>query len=86
MDNLESSTIRTEINARSAEFLENAQHMQSLVDDLHAQVEKIKQGGGERYQQRHIARGKLLPRPVREFLPTDPGCALYNKFLRCYYL
>jgi len=56
------STIETGINPRSNEFVENAQHMQTLVDDLNAQVERIKQGGGERYQERHIARGKLLPR------------------------
>ena len=46
--------------------------MQSLVDDLETLVEKIKQGGGERYQARHQARGKLLPRDRIDLL-LDPG-------------
>jgi 3-methylcrotonyl-CoA carboxylase beta subunit len=47
---------------RSDDFLANAQAMQALVEDLRQQVEKIKQGGGERSSARHLARGKLLPR------------------------
>ena len=66
------STIETGINRRSKEFVENAQHMETLVDDLNAQVERIKQGGGERYQERHVARGKLLPRDRIDAL-IDPG-------------
>jgi len=46
--------------------------MQSLVDDLATLVERIKQGGGERYQARHQARGKLLPRDRVDLL-LDPG-------------
>ena len=66
------STIKTKINSRSQDFIENTEHMQRLVSDLQAQVERIKQGGGERYQQRHIARGKLLPRDRIDAL-IDPG-------------
>jgi len=66
------STIKTKINSRSQDFIENEEHMQGLVSDLHVQVERIKQGGGERYQQRHIARGKLLPRDRIDAL-IDPG-------------
>ena len=56
------SILKTQINSRSQAFSDNAEHMQSLVDDLETLVEKIKQGGGERYQARHQARGKLPPR------------------------
>jgi 3-methylcrotonyl-CoA carboxylase beta subunit len=66
------SVIATEINTRSQEFQENSQHMQSLADDLQTQVERIRQGGGERYQERHKARGKLLVRERIDAL-VDPG-------------
>jgi 3-methylcrotonyl-CoA carboxylase beta subunit len=56
------STINSRINSRDATFAENREHMQVQVDDLRRLVERIKQGGGEKYQQRHKARGKLLPR------------------------
>ena len=66
------SILKTQINSRSKAFSDNAEHMQSLVDDLETLVEKIKQGGGERYQARHQARGKLLPRDRIDLL-LDPG-------------
>ncbi len=52
----------SQINTRSATFVENSEHMQALVDDLYAKLERIKLGGGEKYQQRHKERGKLLAR------------------------
>ncbi|MBB6521062.1 carboxyl transferase domain-containing protein [Pseudoteredinibacter isoporae] len=64
--------IQSKLNARAADFLENAEHMQQQVDDLHSKLDTIKQGGGERSQQRHVNRGKLLPRDrVKNLL--DPG-------------
>ena len=66
------SALKSEINPRSQDFLENTEHMQSLVTDLQSQVERIKMGGGERYQERHISRGKLLPRDRVDAL-CDPG-------------
>ena len=66
------NTLKTQINSRSQAFSDNAEHMQSLVDDLATLVERIKQGGGERYQARHQARGKLLPRDRVDLL-IDPG-------------
>ncbi|NND00578.1 MAG: methylcrotonoyl-CoA carboxylase [Gammaproteobacteria bacterium] len=56
------SVIKSKINVRSTEFAENAQHMQRQLDDLYALVEEIKMGGGERNQDRHQARDKLLVR------------------------
>ncbi len=72
MTGIGTSVIKTNLNSRSKEFLENTEHMQHLVADLQALVEQIKQGGGERYQARHIARGKLLPRDRIDAL-IDPG-------------
>ena len=66
------STIKTEINPRASDFIENAERMQGQVTDLQSHVERIKQGGGKRYRERHIARGKLLPRDRIDAL-LDPG-------------
>ena len=54
--------IISKINPRSPEFIENAQAMQVQVDDLKEKLEEIKLGGGERSRERHLSRGKLLPR------------------------
>ena len=56
------NTIDIAVNSKSQEFIDNAEAMQGLVDDLQSQVARVMQGGGERYQQRHQARGKLLVR------------------------
>ncbi len=54
--------IISKINVRSPDFIENAAHMQVQVDDLKEKLETIKLGGGERSRERHLSRGKLLPR------------------------
>ncbi len=54
--------LKTTINNRSKEFAENTNAMQLLVDDVREKVEIITQGGGEKYREKHLARGKLLPR------------------------
>lgn len=54
--------IISKINPRSQDFLDNAEHMQVQVDDLKEKLEEIKLGGGERSRERHLSRGKLLPR------------------------
>jgi 3-methylcrotonyl-CoA carboxylase beta subunit len=66
------AAIATQVNPRSQEFVENTEHMQALVDDLQGLVEAIKQGGGERNQERHKSRRKLLPRDRIDAL-LDPG-------------
>jgi 3-methylcrotonyl-CoA carboxylase beta subunit len=66
------SVIESAANIRAAEFKQNAAHMDGLVADLRAKVAEIKLGGGERSRERHVGRGKLLPRErVRQLL--DPG-------------
>jgi len=54
--------IISKINVRSPEFIENSAHMQTQVDDLKVKLEQIKLGGGQRSRDRHLSRGKLLPR------------------------
>ena len=66
--------LQTSLNSRSPEFAENAEHMQDQAADLRALIEQIKQGGGQRYQQRHKDRGKLLARERIDAL-IDPGSA-----------
>ena len=60
------------VDPRSDAFRANAEAMRALVEDLQRQVQKVKRGGGERSRERHLARGKLLPRErIRRLL--DPG-------------
>jgi len=66
------SKIQSKLNKRSEEFVANTAHMQGLVDDLRLRIEAIRKGGGEKYQQRHEARGKLLVRDRINAL-IDPG-------------
>ncbi|HLT04776.1 MAG TPA: carboxyl transferase domain-containing protein [Pseudomonas sp.] len=62
----------TRINTRTPEFAANATAMGSLVDDLRILLQQIAQGGGAQAQERHVARGKLLPRERIDRL-LDPG-------------
>jgi len=66
------SVIQTRINPRDPTFATNREHMQAQVDDLRAVVDKIRQGGGPKAQERHTSRGKLLPRE-RLNAVLDPG-------------
>ena len=66
--------IETTINTRSAAFSENAQAMRSIVEDLRDKLASNALGGGETARQKHLARGKLLPRERVERL-LDPGSA-----------
>ncbi|MGD8346594.1 MAG: carboxyl transferase domain-containing protein [Lysobacterales bacterium] len=66
------SRIESCLDTGSKEFQANAGHMRSLVEDLEQQVAQVKKGGGERYQQRHRERGKLLVRERIDAL-VDPG-------------
>jgi 3-methylcrotonyl-CoA carboxylase beta subunit len=66
------TAIKTAIDRRGAEFRGNAERLKTLVADLREHVARIKEGGGTRARERHLARGKLLPRDrVRTLL--DPG-------------
>src|SRR5690625_492727 len=56
------AVIRSKIVARSEEFQSNREAMSALVDDLRMRVATVQRGGGEEARERHIRRGKLLPR------------------------
>ena len=62
------------MDARSPEFAANADAMRALVADLNAVAEQVRVGGGPVARDRHVARGKLLPRErVRALLdPLSP--------------
>lgn len=66
--------LQSKINIRSDEFKNNQAAMQNLVDDLREKVQKIALGGGETARQKHLDRGKLLPRERIDHL-IDPGTA-----------
>ncbi|MEN9843844.1 MAG: hypothetical protein RLZZ612_1673 [Pseudomonadota bacterium] len=66
------TVLQSQLNPRSADFQAHAQAMQSLVDDLRAQVTQVARGGGEAARAKHTARGKLLPRDRVQML-LDPG-------------
>ncbi|MBO0334318.1 acyl-CoA carboxylase subunit beta [Sneathiella sp. CAU 1612] len=66
------TVLKSSLNTRSDDFKANAAHLANLVEDLKEKVAIIKQGGGERAREKHLSRGKLLPRErVRKLL--DPG-------------
>jgi 3-methylcrotonyl-CoA carboxylase beta subunit len=69
---LSMSVIASQIDPRSPEFQANAAQLRVAVDDLHRELEKAAEGGGEKARDKHTARGKLLPRErIRALL--DPG-------------
>ncbi len=67
-------TLRSEINPASADFKANAENMRALVADLRQRLSDVAEGGGHASRERHIKRGKLLPRDRIDLL-IDPGTA-----------
>lgn len=57
---------------RDPSFEANVAFMRGLVDDLKRKVAEISKGGGEKNRERHLSRGKLLPRDRIDAL-LDPG-------------
>ncbi len=60
--------IQSKINTKSDDFQANHKHMLAQVSDLQATITKIMQGGGHNATQRHVDKGKLLPRDRIESL------------------
>ncbi|MEM7406673.1 MAG: carboxyl transferase domain-containing protein [Pseudomonadota bacterium] len=66
------SKIHSTINSSSDTYRDNFAAMRGLVDELRGHVASVIAGGGERARDKHLARGKMLPRErVRALL--DPG-------------
>src|SRR6187551_1691072 len=62
----------TKLSPESETFRANAAHNCALAERLRADVAKAALGGGEKSRERHVSRGKLLPRERVERL-LDPG-------------
>ncbi|MGN6773095.1 MAG: carboxyl transferase domain-containing protein, partial [Rhizobiaceae bacterium] len=54
--------IQSQISPTSDTFKANAEKMRELVADIAEKAATVEQGGSEESRQRHVARGKLLPR------------------------
>ncbi|MDQ4060641.1 MAG: methylcrotonoyl-CoA carboxylase, partial [Pseudomonadota bacterium] len=82
------TVIRSAVNVHSEEFRANRDAMRALVDELEARRAEASLGGPERARERHVKRGKLLPRermmrlidPGSPFLELSPlaACGLYE--------
>ncbi|MBT3220036.1 MAG: acyl-CoA carboxylase subunit beta [Proteobacteria bacterium] len=54
--------LRSRVDTRSDEYSGNVEANLASLDKLHRKLAQARDGGGEKYVQRHIKRGKLLPR------------------------
>ena len=66
------TVLETSIDTRGPEFEANAVAMAALVADLRDKVAVIATGGSEASRERHVGRGKMLPRD-RVAALIDPG-------------
>ena len=64
--------LETKLNPRADDVLVNAQAMRALVSDLREQTRHASLGGGAAAREKHLARGKMLPRE-RVARLLDPG-------------
>jgi len=66
--------IKSDIDPLSDDYIANKNTMETLVADLQDKISNIESGGAEKYRERHLSRGKLLPRDrIRRLL--DKGSA-----------
>ncbi len=64
--------LETKIDRDSDEYRARAEHNRKLVAKLRSDVAEAARGGSEKHRERHVSRGKLLPRERVERL-LDPG-------------
>ena len=66
--------IESALDPRSPEARANAEAMRALVDDLRQTADRVRLGGGQAARDRHLSRGKLLPRDrIRTLIdPASP--------------
>jgi 3-methylcrotonyl-CoA carboxylase beta subunit len=69
---MDAPVLRSEADPDDPAFLRNVAEHAALADDLRARTARAALGGGERARQRHVDRGKLLPRDRVSSL-VDPG-------------
>jgi acyl-CoA carboxylase subunit beta len=81
--------LRSNLDVRGEEYQANLAHTEGLLKLLDEQLERTRAGGGERYQQRHKDRGRLLVReridllvdPSSPFLELSPLAAWGTEFV-----
>jgi len=64
--------LQSKVDRRSEQFSANVRQMSELVDDLRVKTTAILSGGGAAAREKHLKRGKLLPRQRIDRL-LDPG-------------
>ena len=64
--------LTSQISPASDAFRDNAERMKVLVADISAKAAKVERGGSNEARERHVSRGKLLPRQRLAQL-IDPG-------------
>ena len=64
--------LKTKINTKSEEFRANEAHYLEILDELHVLRRAQRIGGPQKARDRHVAKGKMLPRERVERL-IDPG-------------
>ena len=64
--------LKTQLSPNAPETKARRAHMDTLLEELRTRSAEAAGGGGPKYQERHVARGKLLPRERIERL-LDPG-------------
>ncbi|WP_132985052.1 carboxyl transferase domain-containing protein [Luteimonas terricola] len=64
--------LASSLDPRSQDFQDNVAWHRALVDELDARLARAADGGGDKARDRHVARGKLLPRERIAAL-LDPG-------------
>jgi 3-methylcrotonyl-CoA carboxylase beta subunit len=66
------AVLKSAIDTKSDDFVANDAAMRGLVGELRAAADKMREGGGAAARDKHVKRGKLLPRErIRTLL--DPG-------------
>ena len=66
------TVLTTSVDEGSEAYRRYAAHNRALAEELRARVAEAAKGGPEKHRERHVARGKLLPRERVERL-LDPG-------------
>ncbi len=66
------AVLSSQISASSQAFKDNSAHMHGLLEEIRTVAAKVEKGGSEQARERHLSRGKLLPRErVRRLLDVN---------------
>ncbi|MGN6479078.1 carboxyl transferase domain-containing protein, partial [Luteibacter sp.] len=64
--------LTSQLDTRSPDFQAASLRLRALTEDLRDTLKRTAEGGGAKAREKHVARGKLLPRErIRALL--DPG-------------